>query len=163
MEISRGIYKAKRTARWRSFLLKRRRANGDIRPYCIRRGRCPHRPARRCRNKKQATLLDDLLYGAGNEARTRYLHLGKVALYQMSYARVNSGYNTTVAAVCQQLFQNFHVDFSVCSPSLSASASASSAGPSSPVSSSTGAAGSTTSGAGASSRNSTRPTVPSSG
>ena len=28
-----------------------------------------------------------LLYGAGDEARTRYLHLGKVALYQMSYAR----------------------------------------------------------------------------
>ena len=25
--------------------------------------------------------------GAGDEARTRYLHLGKVALYQMSYAR----------------------------------------------------------------------------
>ena len=28
-----------------------------------------------------------ILSGAGNEARTRYLHLGKVALYQMSYAR----------------------------------------------------------------------------
>ena len=28
-----------------------------------------------------------LLFGAGDEARTRYLHLGKVALYQMSYAR----------------------------------------------------------------------------
>ena len=28
-----------------------------------------------------------LLYGAGDEARTRYLHLGKVALYQMSYGR----------------------------------------------------------------------------
>ena len=27
--------------------------------------------------------------GAGNEARTRYLHLGKVALYRMSYARRN--------------------------------------------------------------------------
>ena len=27
------------------------------------------------------------MYGAGDEARTRYLHLGKVALYQMSYAR----------------------------------------------------------------------------
>ncbi len=27
--------------------------------------------------------------GAGNEARTRYLHLGKVALYQMSYARID--------------------------------------------------------------------------
>ena len=27
-------------------------------------------------------------YGAGNEIRTRYLHLGKVALCQMSYARI---------------------------------------------------------------------------
>ncbi len=26
--------------------------------------------------------------GAGDEARTRYLHLGKVTLYQMSYTRV---------------------------------------------------------------------------
>ncbi len=30
------------------------------------------------------------LCGAGNEARTRYLHLGKVALYQMSYARIST-------------------------------------------------------------------------
>ena len=29
-----------------------------------------------------------LLYGAADEARTRYLHLGKVALYQMSYGRM---------------------------------------------------------------------------
>ena len=28
------------------------------------------------------------LFGAGDEARTRYLHLGKVALYQMSYTRI---------------------------------------------------------------------------
>ena len=27
--------------------------------------------------------------GADDEARTRYLHLGKVALYQMSYVRVS--------------------------------------------------------------------------
>ena len=27
------------------------------------------------------------IYGADDEARTRYLHLGKVALYQMSYIR----------------------------------------------------------------------------
>ena len=27
--------------------------------------------------------------GADDEARTRYLHLGKVALYQMSYIRIN--------------------------------------------------------------------------
>ena len=29
-----------------------------------------------------------LLNGAADEARTRYLHLGKVALYQMSYTRI---------------------------------------------------------------------------
>ena len=28
-----------------------------------------------------------VFYGAGDEARTRYLHLGKVALYRMSYTR----------------------------------------------------------------------------
>ena len=28
-----------------------------------------------------------LFFGAADEARTRYLHLGKVALYQMSYGR----------------------------------------------------------------------------
>ena len=33
---------------------------------------------------------DCCCYGAGNEARTRYLHLGKVALYRMSYARVKT-------------------------------------------------------------------------
>ena len=30
-------------------------------------------------------------YGADDEARTRYLHLGKVALYQMSYIRTKIG------------------------------------------------------------------------
>ena len=35
--------------------------------------------------------------GAGDEARTRYLHLGKVALYRMSYTRISgaSGRNRT--------------------------------------------------------------------
>ena len=28
------------------------------------------------------------MFGAGDEARTRYLHLGKVALYRMSYTRI---------------------------------------------------------------------------
>ena len=38
-----------------------------------------------------------LLNGAADEARTRYLHLGKVALYQMSYIRETgaSGRNRT--------------------------------------------------------------------
>ena len=37
--------------------------------------------------KKQMHKHLLLFYGAGDEARTRYLHLGKVALYRMSYAR----------------------------------------------------------------------------
>ena len=35
------------------------------------------------------------MYGAGNETRTRYLHLGKVALYRMSYARTRNEINNT--------------------------------------------------------------------
>lgn len=34
-----------------------------------------------------ATIWVVVFFGAGDEARTRYLDLGKVALYQMSYAR----------------------------------------------------------------------------
>ena len=33
-------------------------------------------------------MVKEIFYGAGDEARTRYLHLGKVALYQMSYTRM---------------------------------------------------------------------------
>ena len=37
--------------------------------------------------KNNTTTMSWCYFGAGDEARTRYLHLGKVALYQMSYAR----------------------------------------------------------------------------
>ena len=38
---------------------------------------------------KLGTLrVPNLFRGAGDEARTRYLHLGKVALYRMSYTRI---------------------------------------------------------------------------
>ena len=37
---------------------------------------------------KGMTYVMPLFFGAGDEARTRYLHLGKVALYQMSYGRM---------------------------------------------------------------------------
>ena len=37
--------------------------------------------------KKGRLIFLSVLFGADDEARTRYLHLGKVALYQMSYAR----------------------------------------------------------------------------
>ena len=36
---------------------------------------------------KRSTHGTPFHFGAGDEARTRYLHLGKVALYQMSYTR----------------------------------------------------------------------------
>ena len=40
-------------------------------------------------NKNRLKLsFQPVLFGAADEARTRYLHLGKVALYQMSYGRI---------------------------------------------------------------------------
>ena len=40
--------------------------------------------------KKEGLQKQSFFYlGASDEARTRYLHLGKVALYQMSYTRNN--------------------------------------------------------------------------
>ena len=38
--------------------------------------------------KKERNVCSFFICGAGDEARTRYLHLGKVALYQMSYIRI---------------------------------------------------------------------------
>ena len=42
-----------------------------------------------------------ILFGAGDEARTRYLDLGKVALYQMSYARKRKVNCSRKHAACQ--------------------------------------------------------------
>ena len=41
------------------------------------------------------------VYGADDEARTRYLHLGKVALYQMSYIRKCKKNYTHIRMKCQ--------------------------------------------------------------
>ena len=38
--------------------------------------------------EKDALTSASFSFGADDEARTRYLHLGKVALYQMSYGRI---------------------------------------------------------------------------
>ena len=49
---------------------------------------CPFRASALSAKNKIPILTDeDFIFGAGDEARTRYLDLGKVALYQMSYAR----------------------------------------------------------------------------
>ena len=49
-----------------------------------------------------------LYFGADDEARTRYLNLGKVALYQMSYIRIsfdNVNYYTIKERICQVFFE----------------------------------------------------------
>ena len=43
-------------------------------------------------------------FGAADEARTRYLHLGKVALYQMSYGRIFGAF-TLAPAISDALKQ----------------------------------------------------------
>ena len=40
------------------------------------------------KRKTPFTFVNGVFNGADDEARTRYLHLGKVALYQMSYIRM---------------------------------------------------------------------------
>ena len=51
-------------------------------------------------------------YGAGDEARTRYLHLGKVALYRMSYTRGEHDVLYQLFRKCQYLFRHFLIYFS---------------------------------------------------
>ena len=61
---------------------------------------------------KKTLSNDKVFHGAGDEARTRYLHLGKVALYRMSYARILAFLRTQVLlyhrnSTCQVLFSDF--------------------------------------------------------
>ena len=65
-----------------------RRQTAALPPPWIRRP-----PARRQQlslrvKQKHRLKVDAFTFGAADEARTRYLHLGKVALYQMSYSRM---------------------------------------------------------------------------
>ena len=60
---------------------KRNGFGGEAKEFPVRRSFPPLRVGKR-------SGKGNSLAGAGNEARTRYLHLGKVALYQMSYARI---------------------------------------------------------------------------
>ena len=49
--------------------------------------------------------------GAADEARTRYLHLGKVALYQMSYGRI---FGAFILAPSRAILSNFGVPAKAC-------------------------------------------------
>ena len=46
-------------------------------------------------------------HGASDEARTRYLHLGKVALYQMSYTRNSELYYSIITGGVNPFFQKY--------------------------------------------------------
>ena len=48
--------------------------------------------------KRKTPMRVSFFFGAGDEARTRYLDLGKVALYQMSYARKRHRYCSAYGA-----------------------------------------------------------------
>ena len=50
-------------------------------------------------------------FGAADEARTRYLHLGKVALYQMSYGRISGAF---IPAPSRAILANFGAPAEVC-------------------------------------------------
>ena len=52
-----------------------------------------------------------VFYGAGDEARTRYLHLGKVALYRMSYTRRNKRYYNSFSEKVNTFFPKFSIFF----------------------------------------------------
>ena len=48
-------------------------------------------------------------FGAGDEARTRYLDLGKVALYQMSYARTAMAIIRHETTIVNSFFHSFRI------------------------------------------------------
>ena len=63
-------------------------------------------PAAGTQNKRTSFRMS-FCFGASDEARTRYLHLGKVALYQMSYTRGDGCYSSRDRTGCQLFSQNF--------------------------------------------------------
>ena len=57
--------------------------------------------------RKKSPPFRVVIFGAGDEARTRYLDLGKVALYQMSYARKHKMHYTANRIPCQPCLSFF--------------------------------------------------------
>ena len=64
-------------------------------------------PASRIKEKQPPFGDCFFFYGAGDEARTRYLHLGKVALYRMSYTRISRGTKLIIAQNSKMSIPNF--------------------------------------------------------
>ncbi len=70
------------------------------------------KPARGFPKTKPHPFGWGFVFGAGDEARTRYLDLGKVALYQMSYARKRKIDYNPAGGICQPLRSAFFSFFS---------------------------------------------------
>ena len=72
-------------------------------------------PTIAARNKKAIVFASLhqrwLRIGAADEARTRYLHLGKVALYQMSYGRISGAF---IPAPSRAILANFGAPAKAC-------------------------------------------------
>ena len=62
--------------------------DGGIPPPWVRRSPAGRQQLSLRIKQKHRLKVDAFTSGAADEARTRYLHLGKVALYQMSYSRI---------------------------------------------------------------------------
>ena len=67
--------------------------------------------------QKKPSRLAGLFSGAGDEARTRYLHLGKVALYRMSYPR-GTGVLYQISRKCQEGFPRYTKNLGIIPSSL---------------------------------------------
>ena len=82
--------------------LLRKRSAADIPAHC---------------HTKQKAIVFAFLHqrwlriGAADEARTRYLHLGKVALYQMSYGRISGAF---IPAPSRAILTNFGAPAKIC-------------------------------------------------
>ena len=63
------------------------------------------------KKQKRREYFHDEFSGADYEARTRYLHLGKVALYQMSYGRISGAF---IPAPSRAILANFGVPAKAC-------------------------------------------------
>ena len=89
--------------------------DGGTPPPWIRRSPARRQQLSLRKKQKHRLKVDAFTSGAADEARTRYLHLGKVALYQMSYSRIfcfpvrcsphqNDIYYINHFACCQHIF-----------------------------------------------------------
>ncbi len=98
-------------ARWRpSRAATRTRAPKHAPGMFLSLRSCPVRASARPVNaKKHHPIGMVFLFGAGDEARTRYLDLGKVALYQMSYARRTMVIIVHNMAIVKDYFHSFRI------------------------------------------------------